>query len=138
MRRYFVAVWSKALAGLPLQPMERIIADVIAMHPEYHALLNPASAALERDYTPEGGQTNPFLHMGMHIALREQLGANRPAGIGGVYQALQARHPDEHTAQHAMLDCLGEMLMLAQRNAVPPDEAQYLHCLRRRAGLAED
>lgn len=129
MRRFFGAAWQKRLEGLPLEAVEMLVADVIADHPEYHALLE--EAALEREYPPELGATNPFLHMGMHIAIREQVAAGRPAGIPGLHQAITIRLGGAHEAEHRMMDCLGEVLWRAQRDGAEPDEAAYLECLRR-------
>jgi hypothetical protein len=131
MRRYFCEVWRKAEAGIPLEPLERIIVAVIAQHPEYQALLSDPDTAMARDYPLEVGETNPFLHLGMHIAIQEQLSSNRPAGIREVYGLLRRRFNDDHTAEHHMMECLGETLWEAQRNGTPPDEALYLQRLRR-------
>ena len=89
------------------------------------------SAALDNDYTPEMGQTNPFLHMGMHIALYEQLSTNRPAGIKDVYEKLQRKTEDIHETEHRMMECLGEAMWQAQRNNTMPDDASYLLCLKK-------
>jgi hypothetical protein len=131
LRRHYVTVWEKAGAGQPLEPLEQIIVGVIREHPEYQPLLRDAEAILGRDYTPETGQTNPFLHMGMHIAMQEQLGSDRPVGIRDVHQQLCRRVGDIHTAEHLMMECLGETLWEAQRNGVEPDERVYLERLRR-------
>jgi hypothetical protein len=131
LRRYYCTVWDKAGAGQPLEPLERIIAEVIGAHPEYQSVLTDSEAALEREYTPELGETNPFLHMGMHIAIQEQVGGNRPTGILGVYQQLCRQAGDSHTAEHQMMECLGETLWEAQRNGTEPDERVYLERLRR-------
>ena len=130
LRRYFGEVWRKQLAGQALEPLETLIAQVIAQHPEYQAALTEGQA-LERDYFPEWGETNPFLHMGMHIAIQEQLLSDRPPGIVSLYQALCRRFGDSHSAEHRMLECLGETLWEAQRNGTPPDEALYLQRLGR-------
>ncbi|HPF57376.1 MAG TPA: DUF1841 family protein [Candidatus Competibacteraceae bacterium] len=131
LRRYYCTVWEKARAGQSLEPLEQLIASVINEHPEYQAVLTDTETALSREYTPEGGQTNPFLHMGMHIAIQEQLGGNRPAGILAVYQQLCQRIGDTHAAEHAMMECLGEALWEAQRSGHEPDEQVYLERLRR-------
>lgn len=134
LRRYYLTVWKKTEAGLPLEPLEHLIADVIRQHPEYHALLESTEAILDRDYLPEMGQTNPFLHMGMHIALQEQLGSDRPHGIRNVYQKICRRAGDTHTAEHLMMECLGETLWEAQRSGSEPDERLYLQRLRKLLG----
>jgi hypothetical protein len=133
LRRYYCTVWQKANAGQPLEPLEHIIADIIRKHPEYQPVLTAAESVLGREYTPEMGQTNPFLHMGMHIAIHEQLGSNRPAGILDVYQRLCRRTGDSHAAEHAMMECLGETLWEAQRDGREPDEHVYLERLGRLA-----
>lgn len=129
LRRMYADAWKKRSEGLPLSPLETQIADVVELHPEYHAAVS--SDDLNQDFTPEGGQTNPFLHMGLHLGLREQVATNRPAGIRGVFQALVERSGDPHAAEHGMIDCLAETLWEAQRANRPPDEQEYLEKLRR-------
>lgn len=131
LRRYYCTAWAKAHAGQSLEPLEQLIAGVINEHPEYQPVLTDTETALSREYAPEGGQTNPFLHMGMHIAIQEQLGGNRPEGILDVYQQLCQRMGDAHAVEHAIMECLGEMLWEAQRNGREPDEQVYLERLRR-------
>ncbi len=114
----------------PLEPLEHLIAGVIREHPEYQSALADAENVLGREYTPEMGETNPFLHMGMHLAIQEQLGGHRPEGILEVYQQL-CRRMTGHAAEHQMMECLGETLWEAQRNGVGPDERVYLERLRR-------
>ena len=86
MRQQFVEAWEKIQQNRPLSELETLITDVIALHPEYHDLLGSGEDMLDLDWLPEQGATNPFLHMAMHIAIREQLGTNRPVGIRGVGQ----------------------------------------------------
>ena len=110
---------------------QRLPVQAIALHPEYHALLESVDGGAQKEWTPEGGESNPFLHMGLHLALREQLATDRPAGIRSVHTALAQRLGDLHEAEHRMLDCLAETLWHAQRGGTPPDEAAYLERLRR-------
>jgi hypothetical protein len=128
LRRFFQASWQKRLGGQALQPLEQIVVQVIEQHPEYHHHLGDPDQ-LGRDYTPEQGETNPWLHMGMHITLAEQVGADRPAGIRDRYQRVLKRFGDHHAAEHAMMDCLGVALWEAQRNGIAADEMRYLECL---------
>jgi len=130
MRMFFIEVWKKYRAQAPLEPLEKIIAEILRAHPEYHRLLEDPDAVLEKDYLPDLGESNPFLHMGMHIAIQEQLGTNRPAGIIDIYQSLLIKLQDPHEVEHRMLECLGEMLWRAQRDGTDPDESAYLDCLR--------
>ncbi|MEJ2275068.1 MAG: DUF1841 family protein, partial [Woeseiaceae bacterium] len=103
-----------------------------AMHPEYQAGI--ARGELDEDYTPDGGKTNPFLHMGLHLGVREQLSTNRPAGIREVYAKVAARTGDAHAAEHHVIECLAETLWEAQTADRPPDEQKYLERLQRLAG----
>ncbi len=129
VRQVYLKVWQKMQNQTLLEPMEAIIADVIKLHPEYHAMLDKGESSLETDFSPEGGHTNPFLHMGMHITLREQAGGDRPTGIHDIYQNL-VRQKGMHETEHAMMECLGQTLWNAQRQNQMPDENAYLACLR--------
>lgn len=130
LRRVYREAWRKSRAGEPLEPLEAALAGVIAEHPEYHRALEDAEA-LTRDYPPDGGEGNPFLHLGLHLALAEQLAADRPPGIRALYQELAGRFGDRHDLEHGLLECLAEVLWSAQRAGVPPDEGAYLECARR-------
>lgn len=134
LRQFYCDVWRKHCADEPLAPLETQIRDVIRIHPEYHPLLETPERALEREYLPELGETNPFLHMALHLALYEQLATDRPAGIRALAQQLRPRHADPHALEHAMMDCLAEAIWRSQRDGRPPDEAAYLRCLRRLLG----
>ncbi len=129
LRQMYVDAWRKSCAGEILSPLESQIAQIIQDHPEYQ----PAMTAdtLEESYSPEGGQTNPFLHMGLHLAVREQVATNRPQGIAEVFEQLHAKSGDRLTAEHLVLDCLAEALWTAQNNNAAPDEQAYLERLRR-------
>jgi len=126
LRQMYKTAWDKFQQQQALSPLEAQIAAVIKEHPEYHRDINQ----LEKDYLPENGDTNPFLHMGLHLGLREQLSTDRPAGIRQIHQQLLAQTGDPHAAEHRMIDCLAEAMWLAQRQQQPPDEAAYLQCLQ--------
>ena len=131
-RMFFLEVWNKHKKRLPLEPLEQMVLHVILRHTEYHEILEQGEkeiAAME--FTPEMGMTNPFLHMGMHITIQEQIGSNRPPGITVLYQQLLPGYPSAHDLEHSMMECLGEALWLAQRNNTLPDEAQYLEQVKR-------
>lgn len=131
LRRFYLEAWRKHLERLPVEPLEGMVIDVITLHPEYHTLLADEERALTHEFSPEQGRTNPFLHMGMHLAIREQLSTRRPAGINHAYEALLRQLGDHHEVEHRMMECLGEAMWQAQRNHTAPDEAAYLDCLQR-------
>jgi len=130
IRQHFFAIWKKHNDKQTLDPMENLIANIIRLHPEYHSLLEN-DETLDNDYTPEMGKTNPFLHMGMHIALYEQLSTKRPPGINEVFEKLQIKTGDVHTTEHRMMECLGEAMWQAQRDNSAPDDVKYLTCLQK-------
>ena len=130
IRQVYLAVWQKMQQRQLLEPMESVIADVIQLHPEYHTFLEQGEASQQAEFNPESGNSNPFLHMGMHIALREQVSTDRPAGIRSIQQKLNLKL-GQHPAEHAMIECLGQALWMAQRNNGVPDDNSYLLCLKR-------
>ena len=130
-RRFLVDAWRKYSAGAPLSGLEQAAAKLIAMHPEYHGVLAAPDAHIERDYQPEQGDINPFLHLSLHLAVAEQLAIDQPPGIAAHYQRLCASRGDAHEAQHAIVECLGEMIWQAQRTGGGPDAAVYFACLER-------
>ena len=129
LRQYYHDVWQKAQQKQPLSALESGIAQVIEQHPEYHGMFKNDSS-LEQEYFVEDGQTNPYLHMGLHISLHEQISTNRPAGIQDLYRQLQIKFGNAHDTEHQMMECLTESLWLAQRNNQPPSEQDYLAALK--------
>jgi len=130
-RDYFFQVWDKQKNKLPLEPIEGIISGVILEHPEYHHYLDNKEISYNNDFSSEQNETNPFLHMGMHIALKEQVNSDRPAGINNIFNKLMTKSVSVHDAEHKMMECLGQSLWEAQRNHTSPDENNYLECLKR-------
>jgi Domain of unknown function (DUF1841) len=126
LRRMYLASWRKFRAQEPLQPLEAQIAAVIAEHPEYIAWLESGREVLGAEFTPESGRENPFLHLGLHLAIREQLSTDRPAGFAALHRRLCEHYGDAHEAEHALLAPLGETLWEAQRAGRAPDEGEYL------------
>ncbi len=129
LRRMYCEAWRKFRAGAPLAPLEAQIAAVIAEHTEYASLLE-SPQALSLEFTPESGRENPFLHLGLHLAIREQVSTDRPAGIAGVHATLCRRFGEAHAAEHAMIERLAETLWEAERFGRMPDEERYLERLR--------
>lgn len=131
-RDFFFSAWANYRAGSPLSELERIAVEIIVLHPEYHALLDARERYLNRDYIPEQGEANPFLHLGLHLGIAEQLATDRPGGIRNEFDRLANKHGDRHRALHDVLECLGETMWESQRAAAQPDPEAYLECLRRK------
>ena len=132
-RRFLVDAWRKFRAGEPISALEQQAAGLIALHPEYHAMLDAPERHVERDFAPESGAVNPFLHLSLHLAVAEQLAIDQPPGIRAQFERLRVARGDEHAALHAVLECLGEVIWQSQRTNTPPDGALYLACLERAA-----
>jgi hypothetical protein len=131
-RQFLFDLWAKHQAQAPLTALESMALAVILRHPEYHAMLDDRERYLERDWKPEGGETNPFLHLQMHLAIEEQVSIDQPPGIRAAVQALARRHDSEHDAHHDVMDCLAEVIWNAQRHGTAFDNASYLDCLARK------
>lgn len=129
LRQMFFTSWKKHQDKQIMEPLEAVVAKIIELHPEYHSLL-ANQEAVDKDYTPEMGETNPFLHMAMHISIQEQLSTKRPFGIEQIHQSMLNKIKDPHETEHVMMECLGKMLWEAQSQNRAPDENDYLICLK--------
>jgi hypothetical protein len=136
LRRSYAEAWAKRAAHAPLTPLEALIVDVIASHPEYQALLADPQKAAEFEAATAIAAENPFLHMGLHLAVREQVSIDRPPGVRELQRRLLAAQGDPHQAEHTMMEALGETLWQAQREGRAPDETQYLNTVRERLARA--
>ena len=132
VRKFFCEAFRKSFANEILTPIEAIAADWIREHPEYDDTLRNLNQALTTNYSVDEGRTNPFLHLSMHLSISEQISVDQPKGIRGIFQALANKLNSEHEAQHQIMECLGEMMWVAQRNGTPPDGAAYIEALRKR------
>ena len=132
LRRSYVDAWKRHLEGVPLSPLEALLADVIGVHPQYQVLLRDAETAGGYEPAAGGAADNPFLHMGLHIAVREQLSIDRPPGIRALHAQLASRYGDPHAAEHVLMESLGQTLWQAQRDGRMPDESHYLALARER------
>ena len=130
VREMFFATWRKYRSGQPLAGIETIALQVILLHSEYHQILDHPERYRDRDYVDE---SNPFLHMSLHLALEEQLSIDQPPGVVHRFGVLVARFHDRHEALHQALECLAETVWRAQREHAAPNAAAYLDCLAARA-----
>jgi hypothetical protein len=130
VRDFFFDTWKKYRAGQPLAGLEGLGLEIILLHPEFHEVLGAADRNRAKDYA---GESNPFLHMSLHLALAEQLQIDQPPGILAAFEALLARKGERHEALHEAIECLAETVWRAQKDKAPPDAGLYLDCLRRRA-----
>lgn len=128
LRKIFFATWEKYNKKEPLSPLGRQLISVILVHPEYHSVLDNLSEQLHQNYTTD---TNPFLHMSLHLGLLEQLNTDRPSGIKSYYQQLLSKVGDSHKVEHLIMDMMATFIWEAQRNNTLPDEQAYIEALKR-------
>lgn len=128
-RQFYFASWNKFKQNQALIPLEQQIVQVVLDHPEYQPILDQPEKYQDHTYYPEFGDTNPFLHMGLHLAIREQISTDRPAGIKQAYQNLLEKQSKPLEVEHLMMDQLAECLWLSQKNNTAPDENSYLQAL---------
>jgi len=134
VRNFFFNIWDKAKHTQELTDLEKIAYSIILEHPEYHYILEDRVQYLEFEWTPEMGQTNPFLHLSMHLTILEQLSIDQPAGVKQFYQELCNKESAPHQAQHALMECVGEMLWQANANATNLDVNVYFNCIKYKLG----
>jgi uncharacterized protein DUF1841 len=132
VRQFFFDAWRKYRGHEVLSALENVAVSVILLHPEYHPVLDHPERYRDREYRPESGDTNPFLHMSMHLAIEEQLSIDQPPGIKAEFARIASRLGDRHAACHEVLECLAETVWRAQREGSAPDTPAYLECLKRR------
>ena len=125
-RQFLANAWQKFLNKKTLDPLETQLTQVIEIHPEYHKLISK----IESDYFPEQGEVNPYLHINLHLSLREQLSINQPLGIKKIYQKILTRTKDPHETEHRMMDCIVQMIFSSQKDNMPMDHQSYIHCLQ--------
>ena len=132
VRQFFFDTWQKFQNQQSLEGLETLAIEVILLHPEYHAVLGNPERYREQEYFPEMGETNPFLHMSMHLSLEEQISIDQPQGVKGEFTRLSHALGSRHDACHAAIECLAEMIWRAQRDGAAPDAFAYLECLKKR------
>ena len=125
-RQFLANAWQKFLNKEVLDPMEDQLTQVIDLHPEYHKLIQN----IESDYFPESGEVNPYLHINLHLSLREQLSINQPLGIKEYYQNILNKTKNPHETEHLMMDCIAQMIFSSQKNNTPMDHKAYIDCLK--------
>jgi len=130
-RQFLFDAWRKHQQQEQLTPLEQIAAQVMAQHPEYHALLEDPERYRDMDYFPQHDNVNPFLHLMMHLSIAEQLSIDQPPGVREAHVRLSRKFQSPHDAEHAMMECMAEMIGQAQRNGTAPDPVVYLSCLSR-------
>lgn len=129
-RLFFLNSWQKYHREEPLTDAESLAIKWMSQHKEYFDVFDSdLEAVLARDYSVEAGQTNPFLHLSMHLAVEEQISIDQPPGIRSAFKALCERLGNEHDAAHQVFECLAEQIYQQQRNGQAFDSQRYIQCV---------
>ena len=123
-REFLANSWQKYTRNKPLEPLEKQLASIIEIHPEYHDLIGN----IDSECFPEQGEVNPFLHINLHLALRDQLSLNHK-GVKEVHQELINHYKDSHEVEHLMMECIAEMIYISQKSNTTMDQESYLNCI---------
>lgn len=126
-RKAFFTAWQKHLKKLPIDAIEAELIEIILLHPEYQCLFEKPSAYENQEFALE---ENPFLHLSLHLAIREQVRLNRPIGIAQIKQGLMNKFQNQHEAEHSMMTCLAQIMWSAQEKGCMPSETDYLNQLK--------
>ncbi len=124
-RKFLVKSWQKYTNNISLEPLEEQLVSIIEVHPEYHDLI----ANIDSEFFPEQDEVNPFLHINLHLALRDQLTINQPKGVKEIYQKLINRYKDHHVVEHLMMECIAETIYISQKKNTPMSQENYLNCI---------
>lgn len=126
-RQGFVNAWRKHQQHQPLTPLEQQLVAVIAEHPEVIAMLERGT---EQQPTAYAAEENPYIHLSLHLALRDQIQLDHPAGVRAVYTQLQRTGESTHNIEHRMMDVLAATLWGAYRQGQEPSVTDYLQQLQ--------
>jgi hypothetical protein len=133
VRRFFCQVYAKQQSTHLNDALESLAGLWVAEHPEYATDLTDVDAALAKQYKGDDGQSNPFLHLSMHVSVSEQCSIDQPRGIRQAVELLAAKRNSLHDAHHEVMECLGAMLWESQRSGRPPDGQAYIAAVQRLA-----
>jgi Domain of unknown function (DUF1841) len=133
VRRFFCSCYHKQQSGAPMEAIETLAGEWIALHPQYHSDLADVEQALKDMGTADPSRENPFLHLSMHLSISEQCSIDQPPGIRQAVELLAAKRDSLHNAHHEVMECLGAMLWESQRSGRPPDGQAYIDAVRGRA-----
>ncbi len=125
-RQYLKQAWEKFTSQEQLEPLELQLSKIVEQHPEYQNLIKN----LDSEYFPEQGNTNPFLHINLHLTLQDQITMDQPKGIRDIHSQLIVKIKDAHEVEHMMMEHIAEMIFNAQKNNAAFDLDGYIQALK--------
>ena len=125
-RQYLKQAWEKYTSQEQLEPLELQLSKIVEQHPEYQNLIKN----LDSEYFPEQGNTNPYLHINLHLTLQDQITMDQPKGIRDIHSQLIVKIKDAHEVEHMMMEHIAEMIFNAQKNNAAFDLDGYIQALK--------
>lgn len=139
VRRFFAYVWQNRFAPLQLDGLQQKALRILETHTEYAHYLDNIEDYLDYEWLPENGQSNPFLHMSLHLSIQEQSAIDQPPGIRAIHEQLIAHHRGDWVeAEHEMMEALAETIWEAQRYNRGLDVNNYMTRLRKLIDLGQE
>ena len=127
LRSFYKNSWDKFKNKEPLSDLEKQVASIILEHPEYHHFFD--NLDIRSDINTNKNPNSPFLHLGLHLGIRDQIAINTPAGISDIYKNLYNQYKDPHICEHKMLEILAEELWESQQNQTEFNTQNYINKL---------
>lgn len=131
LRKAYFDAWQKHLRGEKLLPLEKQIVNLILHHPEYQEIFAHPDKYQDYSFTELNNEPNPFLHLGLHMTLLEQISTNRPKGITAIYRDIVETFGEPHHAEHHIIEILADTLWGAMQENKAPDEKAYIKQLKK-------
>lgn len=125
-RVFFLQAWKKHLQGSKLSDLESQVRDVLLLYPQYISELNQ-----DKTYPLED---NPYIQMGLHLTVWDQVRTNRPEGIRPWFlEACVANSQKE--VEQLMLMVLRQTVYVSYQAGNLPCEQKYLNILKNSAKI---
>lgn len=123
MRSFFYSSWDKYKQKQRLSTLEQQLVSIILDHPEYHCIFDDPSQSetLLNSFTE-----NPFLHLAMHLTIRDQITLKKPPEVSTIFHKLQQKHGDSHIVEHLLMEPLARYLIQLQQSTTPPSITDYV------------
>ncbi|AGF49226.1 DUF1841 family protein [Candidatus Kinetoplastidibacterium galati] len=127
-RYFFIEVWNKHKLSKTLTPIEKTTIACILEHPQFYKDLDNKES-IKNSYNSNFPESNPFLHLSMHLAISEQLLIDQPCGIKAAYNKLITSN-DPHTAIHKIIKCLTLTIQYSQTHRLELDSNKYMNLIK--------
>ena len=125
-RQYLKQAWEKYTSQEQLEPLELQLSKIVEQHPEYQNLIKN----LDSEYFHEQGNTNPYLHINLHLTLQDQITMDQPKGIRDIHSQLIVKIKEALEVEHMMMEHIAEMIFNAQKNNAAFDLDVYIQALK--------